>query len=139
MYLYICIYYNRSKVKWKSLSCVRLFASPWDYTVHGILQARILEWVAFPFSRDYNRSSMKQYLPFYKWYILFSFSSDLISFCFSYIYTYYVYGHIACDLLKDQNPVVCETYTYCMYSVMVTNIYQISSVQFSVKTGILHF
>ena len=24
---------------------------PRDYTVHGILQARILEWVAFPFSR----------------------------------------------------------------------------------------
>ena len=24
---------------------------PMDYTVHGILQARILEWVAFPFSR----------------------------------------------------------------------------------------
>ena len=24
---------------------------PIDYTVHGILQARILEWVAFPFSR----------------------------------------------------------------------------------------
>ena len=23
-----------------------------DYTVHGILQARILEWVAFPFSRQ---------------------------------------------------------------------------------------
>ena len=23
-----------------------------DYTFHGILQARILEWVAFPFSRD---------------------------------------------------------------------------------------
>ena len=23
-----------------------------DYTVHGILQARILEWVAIPFSRD---------------------------------------------------------------------------------------
>ena len=22
-----------------------------DYTVHGILQARVLEWVAFPFSR----------------------------------------------------------------------------------------
>ena len=37
--------------KWKLLSCVRLFATPWDYTVHGILQARILEWVAFPFSR----------------------------------------------------------------------------------------
>ena len=24
-----------------------------DYTVHGIFQARILEWVAFPFSRGY--------------------------------------------------------------------------------------
>ena len=24
---------------------------PMDYTIHGILQARILEWVAFPFSR----------------------------------------------------------------------------------------
>ena len=24
---------------------------PMDYTVHGILQARILEWVAYPFSR----------------------------------------------------------------------------------------
>ena len=24
---------------------------PIDYTVHGILQARILEWVAFPFSK----------------------------------------------------------------------------------------
>ena len=25
--------------------------NPMDYTVHGIFQARILEWVAFPFSR----------------------------------------------------------------------------------------
>ena len=27
------------------------FAMPWIYTVHGILQATILEWVVFPFSR----------------------------------------------------------------------------------------
>ena len=27
------------------------FCDPMEYTVHGILQARILEWVAFPFSR----------------------------------------------------------------------------------------
>ena len=26
------------------------FCNPMDYTVHGILQARILEWVAIPFS-----------------------------------------------------------------------------------------
>ena len=31
-------------------SCLTL-TDPMDYTVHGILQARILEWVAFPFSR----------------------------------------------------------------------------------------
>ena len=24
---------------------------PMDYAVHGILQARVLEWIAFPFSR----------------------------------------------------------------------------------------
>ena len=36
--------YNEVK-KWKLFSHVRLFANP------GILQARILEWVAFPFSR----------------------------------------------------------------------------------------
>ena len=30
--------------------CPTLY-NPMDYTVHGILQARILEWVAFPFSR----------------------------------------------------------------------------------------
>ena len=31
-------------------SCLTL-CDPMNYTVHGILQARILEWVAFPFSR----------------------------------------------------------------------------------------
>ena len=30
--------------------CLTL-CDPMDYTVHGILQARVLEWVAFPFSR----------------------------------------------------------------------------------------
>ena len=39
-------------VKWKSLSHVRLFATPWT---HGILQARIPEWVAFPFSRAFSQ------------------------------------------------------------------------------------
>ena len=40
----------------ESLGCVRLFCDPMDCTlpgssVHGISQARILEWVAIPFSR----------------------------------------------------------------------------------------
>ena len=34
-------------------SCPAL-CDPMDYTVHGILQARILEWVAFPFSRGFS-------------------------------------------------------------------------------------
>ena len=39
------------KVKVKSLSRVRLFANPWTgSSVHGISQARILEWVAISFS-----------------------------------------------------------------------------------------
>ena len=32
-------------------SCPTL-CDPIDYTVHGTLQARILDWVAFPLSRD---------------------------------------------------------------------------------------
>ena len=48
----ILVWYNTegemtSQVKWKSLSHVWLC----DCIVHGILQARILQWVAFPFSR----------------------------------------------------------------------------------------
>ena len=44
------------KVKVKSLSPVRLFATPWTIAyltppLHGILQARVLEWVAISFSR----------------------------------------------------------------------------------------
>ena len=41
--------------EYRALSRVRLFATPVDYIVHGILQARILEWVAFPFSRGSSR------------------------------------------------------------------------------------
>ena len=48
--------YKLCKVfKWQSevkaaQSCPTL-CNPMDYTVHGILQARILAWVAVPFSR----------------------------------------------------------------------------------------
>ena len=37
-------------------SCPSL-CDPMDYIVHGILQARILEWVAFPFSRGSSQPS----------------------------------------------------------------------------------
>ena len=32
---------------------------PMDYTVHGILQARILEWVAVPFSRGSSQPALR--------------------------------------------------------------------------------
>ena len=34
-----------------------------DYTVHGILQARILEWVAFPFSGDHPNPGIEPRSP----------------------------------------------------------------------------
>ena len=39
------------KMKVKVAQLCPTLCDPMDYTVHGILQARILEWVAFPFSR----------------------------------------------------------------------------------------
>ena len=44
--------------KWKSLSHVRLFER-----VHGIFQARILVWVAFPFSRGLPNPRIKSRSP----------------------------------------------------------------------------
>ena len=39
------------KVKVKVTQSCPTLCDPMDYTVHGSLQARILEWVAVPFSR----------------------------------------------------------------------------------------
>ena len=39
------------ELKVKVAQSCQTLCNPMDYTVHGILQARILEWVAFPFSR----------------------------------------------------------------------------------------
>ena len=43
------------KASWSEVKVTQLcptLCDPMDYTVHGILQARILQWVAFPFSRE---------------------------------------------------------------------------------------
>ena len=44
----------KEKVK-VAQSCL-ILCHPMDYTVHGILQARILEWVAVPFSRGSSQA-----------------------------------------------------------------------------------
>ena len=41
----------RLKVNVKTVQSCLTLCDPMDCTVHGILQARILEWVAYPFSR----------------------------------------------------------------------------------------
>ena len=40
-----------SEVQVKVVQLSPTLCDPMGYTLHGILQARILEWVAFPFSR----------------------------------------------------------------------------------------
>ena len=42
---------NLNFLKVKVTQLYLILCDPMDYTVQGILQARILEWVAFPFSR----------------------------------------------------------------------------------------
>ena len=60
-YIHTMEYYSslkRNKVVMKvkvTQSCLTLCDSM-GYTVHGILQARILEWVAFPFSRGSSQA-----------------------------------------------------------------------------------
>ena len=49
---------QESKVRVDQTLC-----EPMDYTVHGILQARILEWVAFPPSGDLPNSGIEPTSP----------------------------------------------------------------------------
>ena len=45
-----CCCCSVNKVKVKNIQSCPTLCIPMDYTVHGILQAKILEWVAIPFS-----------------------------------------------------------------------------------------
>ena len=47
------------KVKVKIAQSCPILCNPMDYTAHGILQARILEWVAFPFSKGGLRQTVE--------------------------------------------------------------------------------
>ena len=51
---------SQRKVKVKSLSRVQLLVTPWTaalpgFSIHGIFQARVLEWIAISFSRGSSR------------------------------------------------------------------------------------
>ena len=59
------IYSTQRYMGWKvkvAQSC-RTLCHPMDYTVRGILQARILEWVAFPFPGDLPNTGIKPRSP----------------------------------------------------------------------------
>ena len=51
------------KVKVKVAQLCLTLCDPMDYTVHGILQARILEWVAISFSRGSSQPRVKPRSP----------------------------------------------------------------------------
>ena len=59
------IMHGPSEVK-VAQSCLTLY-KPMDYTVHGIIQTRILEWVAFHFSRGSSQQGLNPGLPHCKW------------------------------------------------------------------------
>ena len=46
---------SESEVRVKVTQSCPTLCDPVDCIVHGILQARILEWVAFPFSRGFSQ------------------------------------------------------------------------------------
>ena len=57
------VFHKTGDVQWSQScqSCLTL-CNPLDYTVHGILQARILEWVAVPFSRGSSQPRNQTYV-----------------------------------------------------------------------------
>ena len=55
------------KVKLKWISSVLTLCDPMNYTVHVILQARILEWVAIPFQGIFPTQGWNLGLPHCRW------------------------------------------------------------------------
>ena len=56
LYVYVCVCVSILYMKMKVTQLCLILCNSMDYAAHGILQARILEWVAFPFSRWSSQS-----------------------------------------------------------------------------------
>ena len=63
MYLIVTWILKNKKVKVKIAQLCLTLCDPMHYTVHGIPQARILEWVAFPISRGSSQPGIKPRSP----------------------------------------------------------------------------
>ena len=67
-FLLTCFVDHGWKVKVKDTQLSPTLCDPMGYTVHGILQARILEWVAFPSSRGiFSTQGSNPGLPHCRW------------------------------------------------------------------------
>ena len=60
-------YHEVHKLKGKVAQSCRTPCDPMDYRVHGIFQARILEWVAFRFSREFPTQGSNPGRPHCRW------------------------------------------------------------------------
>ena len=69
----------KSEVKVKATQWCPTLCDPMNYTVHGILQARMLEWVAFPFSRGSSQPRDRTQVSHCKW-ILYQLSHKIAGF-----------------------------------------------------------
>ena len=96
------IIWHKCMVKWSEVkvaqSCLTL-CNTMDYTVHGLLLARILEWAAIPFFRRSSQPRDQTQVSsivgrfftaeprgkpsWYVWYVMYI--------CIYYVYVYYVY------------------------------------------------
>ena len=65
------------KVKVKVAQWCPTLCNPMDYTVHGILQAKILEWIASPFSGGSSQPRDQTGLP-HCWWVLYQLSHKRI-------------------------------------------------------------
>ena len=97
-----------------------------DYTVHGILQARILEWVAFPFSRGSSQprspalqaDSLPAEPQGKPWYLLLA---QIQSFKYQVLRTYFLRTYLLPSLCSDSCSL--PTFKIQHYSVSPTFVF----------------
>ena len=93
-------------------SCLTL-CNPMDYTVHGILQARLLEWVAFPFSRWSSNPGIEPRSLKLQVDSLPAEPQGFMFFLFLRFTRVYVFSHCCCSVAKSC-PTLCDPIEHSM-------------------------
>ena len=100
----VCVYTHIYLCESESCSVVSDSLKSRDYTVHWILQARLLEWVAFPFSGDLPDPGIEPSSPSLQ---ANSLPTELFCICICicvYIYIYIVYNKRLALFQIEANP-----------------------------------